>query len=136
MFFIWARDVYCLQKYFNQQKKWKRIMWNYFFLCMQKLHEKHIGIILIHFLCSKRVIFNKFLKGVFAKNNRGYRLKAKNKRFWLLLILLLCCVCKKKIVKNDLYWRTWRPYKFRKLQYSYRKMINLISNKSYLDITT
>jgi len=31
----------------------------------------------------------KNLKGVFAKNERGYRLKAKNKRFWSLLILLL-----------------------------------------------
>ena len=29
------------------------------------------------------------LKGVFAKNERGYRLTAKNKRFWSLLILLL-----------------------------------------------
>ena len=29
-----------------------------------------------------------FIKGVFAKNNRGYRLTAKNKLFWSLLILL------------------------------------------------
>ena len=28
------------------------------------------------------------LKGVFAKNERGYRLTVKNKRFWSLLILL------------------------------------------------
>ena len=32
------------------------------------------------------------LKGVFAKNERGYRLTTKNKRF--------CCVYKEKIVKN------------------------------------
>ena len=29
------------------------------------------------------------LKGVFAKNERGYRLTAKNNRLWSLLILLL-----------------------------------------------
>ena len=32
------------------------------------------------------------LKGVFAKNERGYRYAAKNKRFWSLLILLLFVV--------------------------------------------
>jgi len=32
---------------------------------------------------------NIHLKGVFAKNERGYRLTAINKRFWSLLILLL-----------------------------------------------
>ena len=34
-------------------------------------------------------VFILMLKGVFAKNERGYRLTAKNKRFWSLLILLL-----------------------------------------------
>ena len=33
--------------------------------------------------------FQQLLKGVFAKNERGYRLNAIKKRFWSLLILLL-----------------------------------------------
>jgi len=61
-----------------------------------------------------------------------FRLTAKNNRFWVLLILLLyiCCVYKDKIVENDSYWRTKRPYKFRELQYTIVKKINLSSNKS------
>ena len=80
----------------------------------------------------KSSLFNFYLKGVFAKNKRGYMLTAKNKRFWSLLILYtsICCVYKEKIVINNLYWRTQHPYKFRKLQYSDRTKINLIPNKS------
>ena len=36
-----------------------------------------------------------YLKGVFAKNERGYRLNAIKKRLWSLLILLL------SVAKND-----------------------------------
>ena len=45
------------------------------------------------------------LKGVFAKNERGYKKLSKNYRWWLLLILILSvatCVCKEKFVKNCL----------------------------------
>ena len=41
------------------------------------------------------------LKGVFAKNERGYRLNAKNKRFWSLLILLLSVASiRRKLLKT------------------------------------
>ena len=41
------------------------------------------------------------LKGVFAKNERGYKLTAKNKRFWSLLILLLAVASiRKKFLKT------------------------------------
>ena len=55
------------------------------------------------------VISNKYveLKGVFAKNERGYRLTAKSKRFLIATNLtFICCVYKEKIVKNDSYQRT------------------------------
>ena len=41
-------------------------------------------------------IYFSALKGVFAKNERGYRLKAKNNRFWSLLILLLSVASKRR----------------------------------------
>ena len=37
-----------------------------------------------------------YLKGVFAKNERGYRLTANNN------LTSICCVYKEKVVKNDL----------------------------------
>ena len=41
------------------------------------------------------------LKGVFAKNERGYRLNALKKRFWWLLILLLSvALIKRKLLKT------------------------------------
>ena len=41
------------------------------------------------------------LKGVFAKNERGYRRNAKNKRFWSLQILLLSVASiRRKLVKT------------------------------------
>jgi len=41
------------------------------------------------------------LKGVFLKNERGYRLTAKNKRFWWLLILLLSVASiRRKLLKT------------------------------------
>ena len=55
------------------------------------------------------------LKGVFAENERGYKLTAIATN-----LTSVCCVYKEKIVKNDSYRRTYRPYKFRKLQHSTR----------------
>ena len=47
-------------------------------------------------------LYLKLLKGVFAKNERGYRLRAKNKHFWSLSNLSsISCVSKKKIIEND-----------------------------------
>ena len=47
------------------------------------------------------VKLNKYLKGVFAKNERGYRLTEKNKRFWSLLILLLSVASvRRKLLKT------------------------------------
>ena len=55
----------------------------------------------------KRTV-NLILKGVFAKNERRYRLNAIKKRFWSLLILLLSVgSIMEKIVKNDTYRRTY-----------------------------
>ena len=74
-----------------------------------------------------------FLKGVFAKNERGYRLNAIKKRFWSLLILFLSVASiRRKLIKMShteersahTNWGSWnirlRPYK-----------IKLISNKSF-----
>ena len=45
--------------------------------------------------------FRIMLKGVFAKNERGYRLNAINKRFWSLLILLLSVASiRRKLLKT------------------------------------
>jgi len=54
------------------------------------------------------------LKGVFAKNERGYRLNAINATN----LTSICCVYKEKLVKNDSHRRTQRPYKFRKMKHS------------------
>ena len=59
------------------------------------------------------------LKGVFAKNERGYRLNAIKKRFWSPLILLLSVASIwRKLLKNVSYRRTKRPYKLRKLEHT------------------
>ena len=44
----------------------------------------------------KNTCFELVLKGVYAKNKRGYRLTAKNKRFWSLLILLLSVASRRR----------------------------------------
>ena len=56
---------------------------------------------------------------------------AKNNRFWSLPFLLLSVVVE-KIVKNDLYWRTYALIQIQKVAIFYcnRKKIYLISNKS------
>ena len=41
-----------------------------------------------------------YLKGVFAKNVRGYRLNAIKKRFWSLLILLSVASIRRKLLKR------------------------------------
>ena len=55
-------------------------------------------------LCQNLVLRfgeSQFLKGVFAKNERGYRLNAKNKRFWSPLILLLSVASiRRKLLKT------------------------------------
>ena len=67
--------------------------------------KKHTCVGLIK-LWKKRTK-NVKLKGVFAKNERGYRLNAIKKRFWSLLILLVSVssVYKEKIDKDVSYWR-------------------------------
>ena len=58
----------------------------------------------IHLMEIKLVIiflFSLTLKGVFTKNERGYRFTAKNKRFWSLLILLLSVASiRRKLLKT------------------------------------
>ena len=74
-----------------------------------------------------------FLKGVFAKNERGYRLTAKKKRFWSLLILLLSAASiRRKLVKR-LMLKKVAPIQIQKIATfnSDRKIINLIPNKSF-----
>ena len=67
-------------------------------------------------------LFTKNLKGVFAKNERGYRLNAIKKALLIATNLTsICCVYKEKIVKNDSHQRTQRPYKFGKMQHSIRR---------------
>ena len=53
------------------------------------------------------------LKGVFAKNERGYKLNAIKKRFWSLLILLLSVASKRRKANKTL--------KYRRLNQSYFK---------------
>ena len=61
------------------------------------------------------------LKGVFAKNERGYRLTAKNKRFWSIPILLLSVASiRRKLLNTTHAEEHRRPYKFRELQHSTR----------------
>ena len=51
---------------------------------------------------SKKKFLNFTLKGVFAKNERGYRLNATKKRFWSLLILLLSVASiRRKLLKTS-----------------------------------
>ena len=48
------------------------------------------------------IIILNYLKGVFAKNERGYRLSAIKKRFWSLLILLLSVASiRRKLLKTS-----------------------------------
>ena len=46
----------------------------------------------------------------------------------------ICCVCMEKIVKNDLTWRTYCPYKFRKLQYTTLIVKNQFNFKQIIQI--
>ena len=74
------------------------------------------------------------LKGVFAKNERGYRLNAIKKALLIATNLTsICCVCKKKIVKDVSYRITSVHIQIEKIARSdlNRKKINLISNKSF-----
>ena len=58
-------------------------------------------------LRCKTITVNKTLKGVFAKNERGYRLNAIKKALLIATNLtFICCVYKEKIVKNDPQRRT------------------------------
>ena len=80
----------------------------------------------------------RFLKGVFAKNERGYKLTAKNKRFWielnwsLLLSLLSVAFIRRKLLttthaKERSVHTNWESCNI--LLRS--KIINLIPNKSF-----
>ena len=56
---------------------------------------------------GRGMVIEKVLKGVLAKNERGYRRNAKNKRFRSLLILLLSVASIRKIcLKRLIYRRT------------------------------
>ena len=70
------------------------------------------------------------LKGVFTKNKRGYRLTAKNKRFWSLLILLLsfASIRRKLLKRSDV--ASIQIQKVAKFKTD-RKKINLTPNKSF-----
>ena len=46
----------------------------------------------------------------------------------------ICCVYMEKIVKNDSYQITLRPYKFRKLQQSTQIVINHFNSKQIIQI--
>ena len=59
-----------------------------------------------------------FLKGVFAKNERVYRLNDKKALLIATNLTSICCVYKEKIVKDISYRITWRSYKLRKLQHT------------------
>ena len=62
-----------------------------------------------------------FIKGVFAKNKRGYRLTAKNKLFWSLLILLPSVASiKRKLLKTTHVKDYIVHITFRKLKHSTR----------------
>ena len=78
-------------------------------------------------------IFHYFLKGVFAKNERGYRLNAIKKRFWPLLILLLSVASiGRKLLKTS-HAEFLASIQIEKIA-TYDldcKKINLISNKSF-----
>ena len=71
---------------------------------------------------------------MFAKNERGSRLTAKNKRFWSLLILLLSVASvRKKLLKTTHTEERNVHTNCRKLQHTtwIVKKIHLISNKSF-----
>ena len=74
--------------------------------------------------------YSRLLKGVFAKKERGYRLNAKNNRFWSLLILLLsvASIWSKLLKPTYTEERNATQYKCKKLQHITRivKKINLI----------
>ena len=66
---------------------------------------------------------------MFTKNKRGLSI---NNRFCSLLILLLSVAfIRRTLLKTTFTDKRLRPYKFRKLQYSDHKKINLISNTSF-----
>ena len=76
------------------------------------------------------------LKGVLAKNEKGYRLTAKNNRAWSLLILLLSVASiMRKLLKTKLVPKKVESIQIEKVATndSNHKNINLISNHS--DIT-
>ena len=55
---------------------------------------------------SQTKLITNLLKGVFAKNERGYRLNAIKKALLITSNLTsICCVYKEKTVKNDSCWR-------------------------------
>ena len=84
---------------------------------------------------SKKVLS---LKGVFVKNERGYRRNAKNMRFWSLLILLLSVASIRRNLLKTIHTEEWSAHKIQKVVTfnSDRKIINLIPNKNHSDITT
>ena len=71
-------------------------------------YHKIYAIVQTKHLCKQILIFiysftdfSTALKGVFAKNERGYRLNAIKKRFWSLLILLLAVASiRRKLLKT------------------------------------
>ena len=79
------------------------------------------------------------LKGAFVKNERGYRLTSKNYRFWSLLIFLLSVASiRRKVLKTTSTEENIAYIQIQKVAIYdlYRKIINLISNKSFRYYTT
>ena len=78
---------------------------------------------------------SQYLKGLFAKNKRGYKLTAKNKHFWSLLILVLSVVSlRRKFLKTTYTWErsvhtNLESCNIRRINC---KLINLISSTSFI----
>ena len=64
-----------------------------------------VGNLVLSFLLFRKSKYNSLLtlnlKGVFAKNERGYRLTAKKALLITTNLTSICCVYKEIIVKND-----------------------------------
>ena len=71
-----------------------------------KVH-RHTNLTVVSLVIYQRECLQK-MKG-------GYRLTAKKGLSVASNLTSICCVYKEKIVKNDLFRRTWRPSKFKKL---------------------
>ena len=116
-FLSWKNEflfIYMIQYKYNIQSSsyvpiyWRRLSIS--ILIYTKLSSSkdiHINLLinsfsLITFNLKKKRVRNQNLKGVFAKNKRGYRLNAIKKRFWSPIILLLSVASiRRKLIKTS-----------------------------------